>query len=89
MVDRNRFSLYYDSTSNRRYVIVDQENIDFLINEKTRRILCDPHFGVGADELLLIGDYKAKSLPNGFYILRDAKLSLEIFKEYYFDLRKE
>ena len=81
MSNRNRFSLYYDSTSNRRYLILDPNNIDFAINEDTRGRLCDPHFGIGADELLLTTDFKAKSLPEGFYILRDAQLSSGIMDD--------
>jgi diaminopimelate epimerase len=36
------------------YVILEQENLPWELNEGRIRVLCDPHFGIGSDGILLI-----------------------------------
>jgi len=35
------------------YIVLDKENIDFNLHEKTIRTICDVHYGIGSDGILL------------------------------------
>jgi len=35
------------------YIVLDEATVSFLLNEKNIRMLCDVHYGIGSDGILL------------------------------------
>ena len=72
------------------YIVFDSDNITFPINAKNVKIICDVHYGIGSDGLLLkvrtkTSDFKVKMFnPDGSKFEKSGN-GLQIFSKYLYD----
>jgi len=72
------------------YIVIDSDNITFPINSDTAKIICDIHYGIGSDGLLVKvatnkTDFKVRMFnPDGSEFEKSGN-GLRIFSKYLFD----
>ena len=85
---RNRFVKSHGLGND--YLVFDSDNISFPVNANTVKILCDVHYGIGSDGLLLkvaakISDFKVRMFnPDGSEFEKSGN-GLRIFSKYLYD----
>jgi len=72
------------------YIVIDSEDITFPINPKSAKIICDVHYGIGSDGLLVkvpsgITDFKVEMYNPDGSIFEKSGNGLRIFSKYLFD----
>ena len=72
------------------YIVINSENISFPINSHTAKLICDVHYGVGSDGLLVkvpakSTDFKVKMYNPDGSIFEKSGNGLRIFSKYLYD----
>jgi len=76
------FWLCVDYTTSKRYLVIDPENLDFPLDEKSKERLRDPHKGIGADEIILLTKENEENfIPAGTYNIIKGSISPGIMKD--------
>jgi len=72
------------------YIVIDSENVSFPINSQTAKLICDVHYGIGSDGLLVKvptnkTDFKVKMYNPDGSIFEKSGNGLRIFSKYLYD----
>lgn len=72
------------------YIVINSENIYFPINSQTAKLICDVHYGIGSDGLLVKvpsnqTDFKVKMYNPDGSIFEKSGNGLRIFSKYLYD----
>jgi diaminopimelate epimerase len=74
------------------YIVLDEANITFSLNEKIVRLICDTHYGIGSDGILLLvpgskGDFRLRIFnPDGSEAEKSGN-GLRIFCKFLYDYK--